>query len=125
MIVSSHNLLDMAEYCTHIGIMSRGQLKKFGTVAEIAASGDASRCRYTITLAHPVAGLDRILDKIPGVSDIDADGERVVLEFNSARDDAAELLSQLIQLNLPVAAFAPMAPGLEEAYLRSDVAQVD
>src|SRR5213075_1610439 len=52
LIVSSHNLLDMGEYCTHIGIMGKGQIVRYGTVAEIASSGDASRCRYTIVLAH-------------------------------------------------------------------------
>src|SRR5688500_7979047 len=55
MIVSSHILLDMADYCTHIGIMSKGALVRYGTVAEVAShagdgDGDASRCRYTITL---------------------------------------------------------------------------
>src|SRR5829696_4743718 len=79
LIVSSHILLDMADYCTHIGIMSKGQLVRFGTVAEVASSGggDATRCRYTITLAHPVAGLERALAEIEGVTQVDADGERV------------------------------------------------
>lgn len=126
LVVSSHILLDMAEYCTHIGIMSKGELVRYGTVAEVAASGDASRCRYNIVLAHPVAGLERMIEKIDGVTDLDvADNVRVVLEFTSSKDDAADLLSQLIRLNLPVSSFAPLAPGLEEAYLRSDVAQVD
>jgi hypothetical protein len=31
----------------------------------------------------------------------------------------------MIAMKMPVAAFGPNAPGLEEAYLRSDVAQVD
>lgn len=125
LIVSSHNLLDMGEYCTHIGIMSKGQLVRFGTVNEIAAGGDASRCRYTIQLAHPVAGLERMLEAIDNVTGIAYDGTRIVLEFSSDRDDASKLLAQLIGMNLPVASFAPNALGLEEAYLRTDVAQVD
>jgi ABC-2 type transport system ATP-binding protein len=125
LIVSSHILLDMAEYCTHIAIMSKGQIVKLGTVAEIASHGDASRCRYTIHLAHPVAGIARTLESIDCVSDITADGDRVVLEYASAREDAAALLEQLIARKIPVAAFAPNAPGLEEAYLRTEVAQVD
>jgi len=125
LIVSSHILLDMAEYCTHIGIMSKGELVRYGTVHEIASHGDASRCRYTIRLAHPVAGLERMLEEIDGISGIDADGDRIVLEYASARADAAELLQRLIEKSIPVAAFAPNAPGLEEAYLRTEVAQVD
>ena len=127
LIVSSHILLDMGEYCTHIAIVSKGEIVRFGTVAEIASGGgiDGSRCRYTITLAHPVTGIAATLEQIDGVSDVNADGERIVLEFHSARDDAAALLAKLIEQKIPVASFAPNAPGLEEAYLRTEVAQVD
>src|SRR4051812_37781779 len=120
LIVSSHNLLDMGEYCTHVGIMSKGRLVRYGTVNEIAASGDSSRCRYTIILAHPVAGIERMLEEIEAISDVSCDGQRMTLEYTSERDDAAKLLAKLIKLQLPIASFAPNAPGLEEAYLRTE-----
>ena len=126
LIVSSHILLDMAEYCTHIAIMSKGQVVRYGTVAQVAnQSVDRSRCRYTIALAHPVTGVGAMLQAIAGVSDVSADGERIVLEYAADRDAAAMLLAKLIEQKIPVAAFAPNAVGLEEAYLRSEVAQVD
>jgi ABC-2 type transport system ATP-binding protein len=129
LIVSSHILLDMADYCTHIGIMSMGQLVKYGTMNEIAAgSGDASRCRYTVTLARRIHGVEELIQQVEGVvhyPGVDGDGERITLEYGSSRDDAALLLARLIELKLPVAAFTANAPGLEEAYLQTDVAQVD
>jgi ABC-2 type transport system ATP-binding protein len=128
LIVSSHILLDMADYCTHIGIMSKGEVVRFGTVAEVAnhaTNGDATRCRYTITLAHPVAGLARVLAEMDGVAHLEVDGDRIVLEYGASRDAAAALLARLIEQKLPVAAFTPNAPGLEEAYLRTEIAQVD
>jgi len=127
LIVSSHILLDMADYCTHIGIMSKGELVRFGTVNEVAnhANGDAGTCRYTITLAHPVAGIERMLAAIDHVAHVAVDGDRIVLECGATRDDAAALLARLIEQRIPVAAFTPNAPGLEEAYLRTEIAQVD
>jgi ABC-2 type transport system ATP-binding protein len=125
-IVSSHILLDMAEYCTHIGIMSAGQIVRYGTVSQIAAgAADATRCRYTITLAHPVASIGRILEQIGGVSEIVADGTRITLEYSNSADEAARLLAELVKNNVPVSAFGANAAGLEEAYLRTEVAQVD
>jgi ABC-type multidrug transport system ATPase subunit len=118
----------MADYCTHIGIMSKGELVRFGTVHEVASSstnGDATRCRYTITLAHPVAGIERMLAAIEQLAHVQIDGERLVVEYGASRDDAAALLAQLIERSIPVAAFTPNAPGLEEAYLRTEIAQVD
>ena len=130
-IVSSHILLDMAEYCTHIAIMSQGQVVKYGTVAEVATgSSDKSRCRYTVTLARRILDLEQLLAQVEGLvhhlaADGESNGDRLTLEYGSSRDDAARLLARLIELKLPVAAFAANAPGLEEAYLRTEVAQVD
>jgi ABC-2 type transport system ATP-binding protein len=124
-IISSHILADMSEYCTHIGIMAHGRMIQHGTVAEVAAAGDGQRCRYTIRLAHPVTRITDLLAAINGVSHIEADNGRVILEFDSQPDAAAQLLKELIRHDLPIASFTPNAPGLEEAYLRSGIKQVD
>ena len=124
-IISSHILADMSEYCTHIGIMAHGQMIQYGTVAEVSDAGNGQRCRYTIRLAHPVARISDLLSAINGVSHIEEDNGRVILEFDSQPDAAAQLLKQLIKHELPIASFAPNAPGLEEAYLRSGIKQVD
>src|SRR5258706_7792700 len=124
-IISSHILSDMSEYCTHIGIMGAGRMIQYGTVSEVAAAGDGQHCRYTIRLAHPVARITDLLSAINGVSRIEEDNGRVILEFDSQPDAAAQLLKELIKQNLPIASFTPNAPGLEEAYLRSGIKQVD
>jgi len=124
-IISSHILADMSEYCTHIGIMAHGRMIQYGTVAEIAAAGNGQRCRYTMRLAHPVARINDLLAAIDGVSHIEESNGQVILEYDSQPDAAAALLRQLIQKDLPIASFSPNAPGLEEAYLRSGIKQVD
>ena len=124
-IISSHILADMSEYCTHIGIMAHGKMFQYGTVAEVAAAGDGRRCRYTIRLAHPVTRITDLLSAINGVSHVEADNGRVIIEYDSEPDAAAQLLRQLIKEDLPIASFTPNAPGLEEAYLRSGIKQVD
>jgi ABC-2 type transport system ATP-binding protein len=125
LIVSSHILADMQDYCTHIGIMARGSMLQFGTVAQVAHHGTNGRCRYTVMMARPVAGLAQILDGIDGVSDTQLDRDRAVFEYGSSRDEAAELLAKLMEQKIPVAAFTANAPGLEEAYLRIGNRQVD
>jgi ABC-2 type transport system ATP-binding protein len=124
-IISSHILADMSEYCTHIGIMAHGRMIQYGTVSEIADAGNGQRCRYTIRLAHPVARISDLLNKINGVTHIEEDNGRVILEYDSQPDAAAELLRQLIKQDLPISSFSPNAPGLEEAYLRTGIKQVD
>ena len=125
LIVSSHILSDMDEYCTHIGIMSEGRMTRCGTVAEVAQAAHGDRCRYTILLARPFPQLAAIVATIPGVSDVNADTDRMVLEYGIARDEAAVLLSSLMNLGIPVAGFSANAGSLEETYLRSQIRQVE
>src|SRR3954464_2722515 len=66
-IISSHILADMDEYCTHIAIMTVGVIQQFGTVGQITTGHDAARRRYLITLAHPVANLTEQLSALADV----------------------------------------------------------
>jgi ABC-2 type transport system ATP-binding protein len=125
LIVSSHILADMNEYCSHIGIMAAGRLMQLGTVAQIANHGSGERSRYTIVLARAVPNLAQMLASIEGVSAVTVDTDRVTLEYASDRSAAAELLAALVAKTLPVASFTANAPGLEEAYLRTGIRQVD
>jgi len=124
-IISSHILADLNEYCTHIAIMARGSIVQFGTVAEVAGAGDGQRCRYTIVLARPTAGVADLLSKVAGVNAVEIDRDRITLEFSRQREDAAALLAELVAQQVPVASFTANAPDLEEAYLRTGIRQVD
>jgi ABC-2 type transport system ATP-binding protein len=124
-IVSSHILADMDEYCTHIAIMSRGSIVRMGTVAQVAAAGEEGRCRYALGLARPVAQLAELLNAIEGVSGVQVDRVRATLEYSSQTEDAARLLAELVARRIPVASFGPLRPDLEEAYLRTGIEQVD
>jgi len=125
LVVSSHILSDMDEYCTHIGIMAQGAMVQFGTVAQVSAHHEAGRSRYTVVLVRPVARVEEELAAIAGVTGVQVERDRVTLEYASGREEAAGLLAELVRRRLPVASFAPNAAGLEEAYLRIGIRQVD
>jgi ABC-2 type transport system ATP-binding protein len=125
LIVSSHILSDMEEYCTHIGIMSHGSIVQFGTVQEISSGVDDGRCTYTILLAEPLAGIAQALEELPDVSDVNAERLQVTLRYWHDRTHAAQLLATLVQRGVPIAGFSANVAGLEEAYLRTGIRQVD
>ena len=124
-IISSHILADMDEYCTHIAIMSGGAVHQFGTVGQITAGHDTGRRRYQVTLAHPVADLADVLAKLDGASGVEVDRDRATFELGATADDAAAALARLVNWKLPIASFAPVAANLEEAYLRAGIRQVE
>ncbi|HPD32026.1 MAG TPA: ABC transporter ATP-binding protein [Phycisphaerae bacterium] len=125
LIVSSHILADLNEYCTHIAIMAHGSIVQHGTVEQVANAGNGETGRYTVILVRPVPDLKDRLSQIEGIGAVEVDGDRFIVEFSRHREDAAGLLLQLIRLKLPVASFAPNTPDLEEAYLRTGIRQVD
>lgn len=126
-IVSSHILADLAEYCTHIAIMGHGKLLKFGTVAQVAAGQDeaAERCRYRVLLAERVGDLALRLGDLTEAKVIAHDADVLTLEGMRGRPQAAQILKQLLTLGLHVAEFHEVQVDLEEAYLRVGIRQVD
>jgi ABC-2 type transport system ATP-binding protein len=114
LIVSSHILADLDEFCTHIG-----------TVAAVVGGMADHRCRYRGTLAAIADDAAARMLRIDGVSDVRVDGCAFTLEFDREPASAARLLRQLLDAGLAVASFAPVAVDLEEAYLRAGIRQVD
>ena len=125
LIVSSHILADLHEYCTHIAIMESGRLKQFGTVAQVVGGKEDNRCLYHVTLARPIPEAARILTAIPSLSHVEVHGREISFEFEHEDAAAAELLARLMQEGLPVASFSPTDHDLEQAYLRTGIRQVD
>jgi ABC-2 type transport system ATP-binding protein len=125
LIVSSHILSDMEAYCTHIAIMAHGSLMKFGTVREIATGVDDGRCRYAILLAEPVADLADRMATIDELTLVAQERLELTVEYWSDKTRAADLLRRLLEQKLPVAGFSSHRAGLEEAYLRTGIRQVD
>lgn len=125
-VISSHILADMEEYCTHIGVMAQGSMVQYGTVAEVSAHGGGNgRCRYTAIVVGSSAALASVLKEIDGVTDMQCDRDRITFEFASSREESAALLATLVSRRAQVASFMPHAAGLEEAYMRIGIKQVD
>lgn len=125
LIVSSHILADLSEYCTHIGIMAAGSMVQFGPVGDFGATGNNDRCHYVLVLTHPIPD---IMDRLAGIdqlNNVTVDREQVTFEYLSTREAAARLLAGLIERKVPVASFAPVKADLEQAYLRTGLQQVD
>ena len=124
-IVSSHILSDMEEYCTHIGIMSRGNMESFGTIGKFAAHDKQGRTRYKLTLARSVPNALLSLQGIKAISDVQQRNLQITFEADSDPEQATKVLTEMIQMRLPVCEFGPVSIGLEEAYLKIGHHQVD
>ncbi|MFJ9077382.1 alpha/beta fold hydrolase [Streptomyces sp. NPDC102278] len=110
-IVSSHLLSEVEQSCTHLVVMDRGRLVQAGEVAEITGGGDT----LLVTLAGSVDEL--LVEKVAALEGVGSvvtaeDGLLVRLEGATA----AELIAELVRLEVPVSAVGPHR-RLEDAFL--------
>ncbi|HEY3323213.1 MAG TPA: ABC transporter ATP-binding protein [Planctomycetota bacterium] len=116
-LVSSHILPELADFCNKIGIIERGKLLAAGPVQdvihsirqnrviEIVVAGDAEACE--VTLAHHSQ-----------VRNLVSAEKRFKFEFVGNDDDVLELHKNLIMQNIPVIWFNEVAADLEEAFMK-------
>ena len=123
LIVSSHILSDLAEYCSHVAIMAKGRIVRHGTVEEIAHAEETATYAARLAVVPPDA-LPRAA-ALPGVASAKLTGDKLELVAAAGREPSAALLSALVAAGLPVYAFGVEGGGLEQAYLRSGIGQVD
>ena len=115
-LISSHILTELADCCTSIGIIERGQLLMHGPIDEVYRRIRRNRVLEIRFLTRMDAGLS-ILRSRPELQDLQVDGQRARVEI--ATDDAglAELLDQLVAAGVRMNSFAERDPTLEDVFM--------
>ena len=115
-LISSHILTELADCCTSIGIIERGQLLMHGPMDEVYQKIRGNQ----VVEANFGTGLDKGLSIIrsnPDVRDVQIDGAKITIEFNSSEYNPSELLKQLIASDVEVRNFGRREPNLEDVFM--------
>ena len=128
LIVSSHILSELDEYCTHILSIRNGHIESHAPL-HAPAEGDQPADRaptvlYALEVAHPLdaEGEARLRQALQGthVQDGGAAGTRPLqLWLPDAAPARAAWLAQLVQAGIPVAALYPVRERLQDRYART------
>lgn len=122
-LVSSHILTELAELCTHLGLLRRGRLLRTGAVAEVLQAGDARRRLVLRVRADADAATESWLRAFPGVSDHDRHGPgQWELDFLGDDEAQIQLLAAAVGDGLPVLGLLARHASLEEVVLALDQA---
>ncbi len=117
--LSSHILSEVAEICTHIGIIEAGHLLACGTVEEMKRRLQQSRT-IKIALLDRVEEAKEVLSGLEGVQEIAEDQAPGTLKVAFVGQEAAvsEMLTRLVTAGIPVLSFVEEAADLEDVFLR-------
>ena len=107
MLLSSHILSEVEALCDRVTIIRRGRTVETGTLSDLR---HLTRTSISAELARPPEGLDRL----PGVHDLDIEGDRVRCEVETDKLDG--LLKALSAAG--VRSLTSQPPTLEELFLR-------
>jgi ABC-2 type transport system ATP-binding protein len=116
-LVSSHILTEMTDFCTSIGILEQGQLLASGRVETILHDLQPG-LRLEIEV---VSGLSELLDLLrahPAVQIVQAVGDLVTCRWRAAREELPGLHRQIVGRGVGLVALAIKADNLEDIYMK-------
>jgi len=147
-LISSHILAELAEMCTHIGIIHAGQIVLSGPVEQVQREAGARVIEVRLAGGHgagagagagtgadgapadpnPVADVDpAVLEAVraaPGVRSVTPAGGGLRVAVEGDDQAAAALLAHLVRAGLPVVHFAEVKSNLEEVFLATTGGEV-
>jgi ABC-2 type transport system ATP-binding protein len=108
--LSSHDLTEVEQTCTRVGIIREGRMVRIGGVAEVK---DIKRYVITITFANPVPA--EVFAKLDGVTSTEtvADGRGLRLSVSGSADAVIKEAAKH-----PVVSLTSHEPSLEDIFLR-------
>ena len=127
-MISSHILTELAEMCTHIGIIEQGRLLASGDVASIMAELRPHTLIEIQVLQQQQQAID-ILQQVAHVAHVELmeqlDQERTIagaatifVNYHGPVETRTELLAALVSNNINVMHFAERRSDLEEIFLQ-------
>ena len=116
-LVSSHILTELADFCTSIGIIEAGQLLAAGRIDDITAKL-AGNVMLAITVkGDPQMALGALAER-PEIKRTTCDGRVIKAEFSGHADDVDELLEYLIGRGVHLLGFTRTEADLEDIFLK-------
>jgi len=115
-LISSHILTELADCCTSIGIIERGQLLMHGPIDDVYRRIRGNR----IIEVKFVSGMDvgmSVIRSSPHLRDVQVDNHKAVLELECDDAGVAELLQTLVNQKVSMSSFGEKEPTLEDVFM--------
>ncbi len=116
-IVSSHILHELAQLCSHIGIIEAGRMVANGSLRDIYRALDLRRTIH-IQLANPSPELHEAIRALPHVTGVEEQPDRLAVQIREDQCAPEDLLDALHGLGARIRMFQPDAMDMETAFMK-------
>ncbi len=115
-LISSHILTELADCCTSIGIIERGQLLMHGPIAEVYRRIRGNRRVEIKFTAGMEVGLS-VIRSNPDTRDVQIEDHQVTVELAADDEGVSVLMQQLAQSGARMRSFHEKEPTLEDVFM--------
>ncbi len=115
-LISSHILTELADCCTSIGIIERGQLLMHGPIDEVYQRIRGDRLVEVKFTDKMDVGMS-IIRSSPHVRNVQVDDHSALLELETDDSGVAQLLHQLVSQGVGIRSFGEKEPTLEDVFM--------
>ena len=115
-LISSHILTELADCCTSIGIIERGQLLMHGPIDEVYRKIRGNRVVEIKFVDSMDVGLS-IIRSCPQTRDVQIEDHQVTVEMAADDQQVAALLAQLTKSTAKIRSFYEKDPTLEDVFM--------
>ena len=115
-LISSHILTELADCCTSIGILERGQLLLSGPIDDVYRRIRSHRKIHIKFVENMDTGLV-IIRKSPHCRSVDVMDKEVTIELDADGAQSAALLAELTQNGVQMSSYADKEPTLEDVFM--------
>ena len=115
-LISSHILSELADFCTSIGIIERGVLLAAGPISEIQKQLQTHR-QLRIRLLNGADRAQILIRSHPKTHSCELMDHTITSEFSGDDREISALLQQLVGAGIEVQTFSEIEPTLEEVFM--------
>jgi len=116
-LISSHILTELSDVCTSVAILEKGKVVTSGSIESIKAALQPGLAFRLDVLggAGPARG---VLESLPNVSGVRAEGDSLHFQFSAAREQIPELVRALVARDIPITGLQEEKTDLEGLFMR-------
>jgi ABC-2 type transport system ATP-binding protein len=122
-LVSSHILAEMNEFCTAIGIMERGRMVVSGRVEDVANQVHGAG-QYSVRVLDRTDEFQKIIAAETAASGLVQQGASWEFALDGDEEAAARLLTKLVRAGVIVASFHRKTRTLEDVFMKVGAKEV-
>src|SRR5262249_4534962 len=116
-LISSHILTEMTDFCTSIGILEQGRLLASGRVDDILKRLQPA-LRLEIEVVNGAERLEAILKTFPVVQHVEVAPHRIACQWHAERCALPELHRRLVSEGVELISLAVKTDNLEDIYMK-------